>query len=118
MGAVAYVPELSWNLLSTFNAVEQWRKLLVCFRTKKGRFGISGGGVASFRLLPPQRIIFSNRHEADLGSGGGSRSDYSGGGVNENRCRGGAGGDNKNAQHDGSTRHTYTSERRHNALND
>ena len=45
MVAVAYVPGLSWNLLSTRKAVEQWGEPLVYYITKAFG-GIPGGGVA------------------------------------------------------------------------
>ena len=75
---VAYVPGCLRNLLSTREAVEQWGKPLVYYKTKAA-LGFPGGGIACFKLLPPQGIVFCNRcetHPESRGSAGdGSKND-------------------------------------------
>ena len=68
-----------------------------------------------FNFCPPQGIIFSKVRKTDSESGGGARSEYSGGRVSENKRRRYAGGGSESAQHNRGTLHARTCERGHNA---
>ena len=70
MAAVAYVPTLSRNLLSTSKPVEQLGKPIVYYKTKAFG-GVSGGGVALFQFLPRRGIGFRNKCKTDPESSGG-----------------------------------------------
>ena len=57
MDAVAYVPGLSRNLLSTVKAVEQWEKPLIYYRNKAVS-GFPGEESLVFKFFP-RRVLFS-----------------------------------------------------------
>ena len=109
--AVAFVPGLSWNLLSTLKAVKQREKTFIYYRTKAA-LGFLGEESLVFQLLSPQGIVFSNRRETDPDElGGGARSKYIGSWASENRYRGGVGGGSKSIQHDRGKPHACASEK-------
>ena len=56
MVSVAYVPERSWNLLSTRKVVEQWGKPLVDYETK-AVLGLPGDESLIFSLCPRKRLF-------------------------------------------------------------
>ena len=66
MVSVAYVPGISWNLLSTRKTVEQWGKPLVYYKTK----AVLGFPGEESLVLPSQGIVFRNRCETDPESRG------------------------------------------------
>lgn len=70
MEDVAYVPILSWNLLSTPKAVEQWVKPLVYYRTK----AVLGFPGDESQLLSSERIDFCCRCDTNPESGGDPKS--------------------------------------------
>ena len=69
MVAVAYVPRISRNPLSTCKAVEQWGRALVYHNTKAVLW-FPGEESIVLNFCPPQGIVFRNKCETDPESRG------------------------------------------------
>ena len=69
MISVAYVPGLSWNLLSTRRAVEQWGKLLVYYKIKAVSV-FPGEESFVFNFFPRKGLVSATKCKTDPESRG------------------------------------------------